>query len=52
MIAKLTDNNIVIKTESLLIIKADANDGDYMHNIVTITSKEQKKQIQELCVRA
>ncbi len=51
MIAKLTDNNIVIKTESLLVIKADTNDGDYIHNIVLIESAKQKKEIQELLER-
>lgn len=51
MIAKLTDNNIVVKTESLLIIQAATNDGDYIYNIATIESAKEKKQIQELLER-
>ncbi len=51
MRATLTSKDTIISTESLLIIKADTNDADYIHNIITIESAEKKKQIQELLKR-
>ena len=51
MIAKLTDKNTIVEVEALLVIKADTNDADYVHNIVTIETAKKKKQIQELLER-
>jgi len=51
MKATLINKETIIGTESLLIIKADTNDGDYIHNIVTIESARDKKEIQELLER-
>ncbi len=51
MKATLTNKDTIISTESLLIIQADTNDADYVYNIITIKSAEQKKEIQELLER-
>lgn len=51
MKATLTSKDTIISTESLLIIMGDTNDGDYIHNIITINSREKRKKIEELLER-
>ncbi len=51
MKATLTSKDTIISTETLLVIKADTNDADYVYSITTIKSAEEKKQIQELLER-